>query len=324
MPSKTILRPWEYLRDNRAIVDETKLGVEVIYSWDPFIEKILIHNIKSYFKKNRGLSFNILVGGQITLDWVEDNFNSISLFGGDESFLILNSDDINEKVQERILELTDNINNRSIIFFCLKKELPLVANKSVNKLIFDTPKFWDNRKLLDFIASEMRVNITADILNVIYDVVDSTPAAFVMALNILRLNFANNNSINKELLLKLLTAAKVDNFVAADYLNEKDWSGFYSYLLSANLDAISAAKSFGFLVNHLLKLQDPSYVAKKNKPSRYDLRIEQISNAWSEAEINSVIEKIGKLAYCARVSNTKLNEQLRSELISTYYHDSLV
>lgn len=310
MPSRMINKPWEYLLEQKSVIDLDKMGVHAIYCWDSFIEKILIYHIKSNLKKRNGPILKTLIGQELSKSWIEDNLNTLSLFGGDESYLVINADEMNQEAQETLINLSSNIDNRYVLLFFNKKTNAILSEVE-NVLIFDRPPFWEERRLLDFISSEMRLTLAPDLLNYIFETVGAEVSSYVVALNLIRLNLASGQKIDRARLQELLTVSKLDQFVLIEYLNQKDWLNFYSYLMQTPIDGSEGAKLFSFIVGHLLKLRDPSYVTKKKRPSKYDLRIEQISRAWSEDEIDKLIRIFGELATISRSGAEVLNKKIR-------------
>src|SRR6187455_1332108 len=93
-------KPWGILENHPQILNSNLKGIYVLSVSDPFLERIYQTRISQFVKETLLMEFHVLLGKELTIQWVEDNLLNPGLFSNNCCYLILNSEEVSDKVQE--------------------------------------------------------------------------------------------------------------------------------------------------------------------------------------------------------------------------------
>ena len=313
-------KPWGFFKEHPNLLGPTKTGFFSLYCLDPFIERIAHQRIKQELKKvERKLKF--VIGGEISIDWLEDNFVIPSLFAEDESFHVLHAEDIPNKVQDYILEHQIEFSNKLLILSFTKKSKlfdKLTKNKEGTHYKIELPMFWEGERLLDFYCQEMKITLSRRVRDFLLETVPHVSEHFVNSLKIIRVHLGHGNDGDLESLKELIEPSKFDKFHLAHLFSEKKKTAFYQELLRFTLPKEELMLFFSFMQGHLLKVSDPSYTNdKKGKLSKYDKEIQHSSKHWNADELKREINNFSRMQIKAKSGSVLLTDYLRKSYLGT-------
>jgi DNA polymerase III delta subunit len=247
--------------------------------------------VKDYLLKDCNTqAIHYKFGAEITLAWLQDEFVNLSLFNSQESFFIHHAHEMSQDCQELVCKL--EITGRFLILSfpadnqSFKK---IEKDKKTEYIKIDSPKFWENNKLLDFIIAYYRLRLSYDAKNWILSNIENDLISFSNSCTHLKLNYFDKNEIDLAMVKDLLQTEKLDHFHLASLLAKKKFKEFYELILKFEGDYERVRMVFMFLQSHLLKISDPSYLNKKSKLSQYDKEIQSCSIHW---RLEQIIEKV--------------------------------
>jgi hypothetical protein len=313
-------KPWDFFKENPSILNQKKAGFLSIFCQDPFIERIIHQRIKQELVKIEG-NLKFVLGGEITIDWLEDNYVIPGLFSGTEAFLVLHAEDLSAKVQDYILEhQIDFSENLLILSFTKKAKFfdKLTKNKEGNYFKIEMPMFWEGDRLLDFYCHEMRMNLSRRVREFLLESIPHESEHIVNSLKIIRVHLGNGNDKDLKEIKELIVATKFDKFRLAHLFSEKKKAPFFKELLKLKLPKEELMLFFSFMQGHLLKVSDPSYTEfKKGKLSKYDKEILQSSKHWNDDELKREINFFSKMQIKAKSGSVFLTDELRESYLET-------
>lgn len=309
-------RPWDFLKHHPEIIDRDKKGLTVVYCTDPFIERMLRNKLD--FSSWDGQPSLTLSGMDLSIDWIEENLMTLSLFGGDQSLCVVQGNSITAAVKSFILENKISDGSRNIIFF-LNGDKKFFNNWEKNSdgdfLEVEDPKFWELGKLLTYFADGMAMRLPMDVHNYLMEAVPHNSADFVNTLKTIRLSFGTG-PYNVQSVKSVIPATRLDQFRLASLLGKRKLADFYKELEKLNLDFDEQIGFYNFLQSHLFKLMDVSYIEKKARPSKYDKEIQSHAQLWERSELQKVIRNFSKLEIQAKKKNPYIKEQIREYLLA--------
>jgi hypothetical protein len=297
---------WDYVNGSRD--KNLPFGIYALSSYDTFF----ISSLKKYLTAN--VEFVTLNSSDITTTWVDSNFKSLGLFGNTDSFCINLSGALSADVKDMFLNDELMLEGRHLFFIFDKADdffKKLTQLEYVNGIKIEAPAFWENDKLLDFVADSENVLLSFGAKQKIIEYVDPTVSNFYNVINKLKVNFGQE-SISEIMLGEVLEKNKLDHFEMANLFGYKKMANFYKKLLDIDPDFESLRSLFYFLQTHMSKISDPRYIEKKSKPSKYDKQILSQSKVWKLNELLLVMEFLRTLEHKAKIKNNFLKSDLRS------------
>lgn len=308
---------WDFFKSHDHSLDSGDEGVHSFYAFDPLVSKLFIERIPRNILE--GNKLNILIGNEITEQWVEDNLLSLGLFGNSESYLIHFAEKIPKNVQQ--LFLSGNLISDSRFVILVFNELndfakQLQKSDVVNSIEVTPPMFWENKELLEFFSSYLGVYLSYEASQLIIDSIEPGCSEYYNLLNQLQINFPDKN-IDKDMLLEVMEKNKMDQFELAALFSSRKFNEFYSLLIERLKD--NGFYSFNyFMQSHLLKMLDTSYLDGKKKLSKYDRQILSDAKKWNR---NSLVRAIGyfkKLEVLLRENDEVFMHTLKKDYLKSF------
>lgn len=303
---------WDFLKNFPEGFDTTKSGIFGFNTFDPLIASLL----KSRFPKSKFYEEKLpsLNAKEVTVGWFEDNFQTLGLFGNQESYIINQAQHLSSEVKELISSENLILDNRFLFLFFDKSDefyKSLTKKEQINTIDIQAPAFWENDKLLDFLADYLNVRLSFEAKTTILSSIENTPLDLYNFLTRLAVNF-KDQTVSLAMLEEVIERNRLDNFELAKLFGFKKMKEFYQILLDVEPDFDALRSLFYFLQTHMLKIADPSYINEKNRPTKYDNQILSQSKVWRESELTSVFSFLKRIEVQAKLKNPFIKEEIKS------------
>jgi hypothetical protein len=306
---------WDYIKSYPLGLDSNKPGLIAFYCFDPLVASLVKQRFpKDIFEESK---LPVFQGKELKLNWFEDNFMSLGLFGNHESFAINDAETLDSSIKDFLQKQDLILDNRYLILFFNKLDdffKTLSKLDHVQCVEIQAPAFWEQDKLLDFLSDYLKIPLSFEAKNAILNFVEPMPIEFYNLLTKLGVNFPGQ-SITLTMLETVLEKNRLDNFEMAKHFGFKKMKEFYQHLLEIEPDFESLRSLFYFLQTHMIKLADPSYIAQKNRPTKYDTQIQTQSKLWKQQELNQVLLFLKKLEFMAKTKNMFVWQEIKSALL---------
>jgi len=311
--------PWELVQNRPSIINEGEEGLVALYFADPFVENLILGRIPRNVSQNN--EFHIVNGKDIDRAWIEDNFQTLSLFGGQDSYLVIEAQNLPASSKEFLLSDEFSPTGQSLIlsFKSDSRYFNKLAKKGAG-LFFQVqePKFWEGDKLLGFLADEMKIRLSYGAKNYLKDSLESNSLEFHNALSLIQLHYPEESEVQEDQVRRLVRGRKLDHFELASWFGQKNNTAFYKKILSVELDFDAMRSLFSFMQSHLFRLLDPSYVEGKARMSRYDKEILSHSKLWDKVDLMDKMNMFGELEIDAKSKSADLKNKIRRIFLETY------
>ncbi len=313
-------QPWDIMGKHSYLLEESQKGLYAFQCYDPYIEKIFLNKIPSHFYGESGRI--VMEGSDVTLDWFKENIESLDFFSSDQSYLVLQGELVPKDTLDYIAKSEIDWGERYflILFHTEAKVLALLKKKKDATVIkVEAARFWEGQKLLQFLCDQIRLSLPYNIQNYIVEAIPSEPGLLIQSLKKINQHLKEGGSLDLEIIKKIISVEKIDQFEMARLYGEKRWPLVFEKLLIHTSDYDGLMHIFRFLQGHLIKVADPSYIRKKSRPSKYDKNIETQSSLWKMSEVRS---ELSFLASCETLSKSKSSDlvnKLRMRLLNSYF-----
>jgi hypothetical protein len=308
-------KPWGILDNHPHILNSDLKGIYALSVSDPFLERIYQSRVSQFVKETLSMEFHVLLGKELTIEWVEDNLLNPGLFSNNCCYLVLNSEEVSDKVQELLLNNSINISNSYLLMSFLKNSKffkKLSEKKTMVCYLVEPVMFWEFDRLLDFFAKEIKVQLNLEIKKYLLDNIENESGSFINALKIIKLNSINNIPTLKEV-SKLIPPNKIDFFVMATLYSKKQKKEFFAKLLESGNEDFNWHQFISFMIGHFIKMLDTSTLSS-TKP--YERDIINFAKLWTKEELVKEIKLFGDLQTEAKIKKN-LKEKLRLCLLES-------
>jgi len=310
---------WDFLKNHEEVINPHSKGLYSFWSFDPFINRILKERIPEQLG---GENPRVLLGNDLSPEWIENNLQTLSLFGGGEPYIVQHAELIPNSVSEMILEGQVDFSDRFFILF-FYKDCPLrqKLNKKKDEAIHTSimaPAFWEFSKLLDFLADYFHIRFSFEGKKFFLDTIPHECAAFYNALNVLKLIYPDHQELSQKDIEDVLVSTRLDKFQLAQLFCQRKFNGFFAKLLSIELDYDQLRSFFSFMQGHLIKVMDPSYVERKPRVSKYDREIVGQSKMWRKKDLLKSIRTFAELEILVKRKDPSLLPRLRQYYLSSF------
>ena len=311
--------PWDFYKSNPTTIDINKKGLYGIQFCDEFISHILMERLPKELTESD--DFFKVNAAELTPDWFEEKFQTMSLFSQNESYFVIEAQNLPAKTKKWLEENPLKLEDQFLIFSfpSSSKIFDSFSKKIEGEFIkIDPPRFWESLMHLEFICNHFSLNLPMDVKNYLIQSLENTSYEFFQAANLLGLYFPGGSNIKLEYVQRLIRPNKLDHFSLASLFGAKKRSQFFKLITQSELEFDQMRGLFYFMQNHLFKLMDPSYCEGKNRLSKYDREILSQSKIWSNAELQKEMHTFGELELDAKSKNPLLKNRLRLEYLSSY------
>jgi DNA polymerase III delta subunit len=315
MSSSNKWLPWDFVKVNPEVIDVAKPGIYALSCSDPYIERMIMKRIPR--DKLHNGHFSVLAPNDFTVSWIEDNLQTLSLFGDNSSYLVLMAEKLEAATRDYLSAGKLSVDSR-FLFLLFSEEAKffneLEKANVATCLRVDTPRFWEGQKFVQFLADEMGLRLSYDVINSILEVTEAVGDKLVAALKLLAMEEGGRGLADARFARELLVPNKLDQFELASLYGRKERAKFFEILQNLAPDNDVLRGLFAFMQGHLLKVLDPSYIKKKPRPTKYDKEIEAQSRLWNGTELQEEIGFFARLEIEAKKRSPELKHQMKLRL----------
>jgi len=311
--------PWDYLKANQQTLNPSKSGVYSFQFCDEFVGHIILELLPKELTKSG--NFFKINGADITIDWLEDKFKTISLFSTNESYLVIEAQNLPQKTKKWLEENPLEITDQFLIFSFSKpsKTFEQLSKKMSGEFIkIEAPRFWEGLQHLEFICNFFNLSLPMNVKNYLLGALENTSYEFFQAANLLSLYFPGGVDIRLDYVQRLIRPSKLDHFQLANLFGTKKRSHFFGMLSSKDIDFEQLRSLFTFMQGHLFKMMDTSYCDGKSRLSKYDKEILSHAKAWSVDDLQRECHLFGELEIDAKSKSPLLKNRLRVEYLASF------
>lgn len=278
-------------------------------TFDPLCLKL----VKDYLVRgSEGRIIHHKLASEVSKEWIEEEFQTLSLFGGSDCFFIHQAQDLKVDMIEILgkLELTDRF-----VILSFENEAAswkkLLKEGQIKTLVIESPRFWELNKLLDFVCLYLRLPLSYEAKAWILDSLENNLGTFYNSCSLLKLNFPESKEVSLKDVQSLFNQEKLDQFALASLFARKKFADFFERLISLEEDFEKMRSFFNFMQSHLVKMADVSYLSKKPRLTQYDKDLQSTSRLWKKEEIVKEIERFNRWEVQSKKKDTFLWYDLR-------------
>ena len=305
---------WDFFHSVKKDLLADLEGVLALNTFDPVCLKM----VKDYL--TRGMGERVLhykMAAEVSKGWIEEEFQTLSFFGGQESFFIHQAQDLNADLLEMLLKL--DLQGRFIILSFEADNAvwkKIVKEGSVSTLQIEPPKFWEPNKLLDFVCTYLRLPLSFEAKSWMLDALENNIGTFYNSASLIKLNHPDTPEVNLTQVKELLTLEKLDQFALASLYARKKSADFFDRVISLQGDFDRMRALFNFLQSHLIKMMDTSYLAQKPRLTQYDKDLQSTSKLWKPAELKTEIERFNRWELMCKKRESHLWHELKEAALN--------
>jgi hypothetical protein len=300
---------WDFFSSyNRETLNSYE-GILALNTFDPICLKM----VKDYL--TRGLNDKVLhykMAFEITKPWIEEEFQTLSLFGNSESFFIHHAHDLSADTQDALTK--SDITGRFVLL-SFENELAawkkLIKDGKVATLIIEPPRFWELNKLLDFVCNYLRLPLSYEAKTWMLDALENNLGTFYNACCLIRLNHPDSKEVSVQDVKELLTLEKLDQFQMASLVARKKHKEFFEKLVALEGDFEKMRTFFNFMQSHLIKMADTSYLAQKPRLTQYDKDLQSSSKLWKGPDLMEQVEKFNRWELLCKKKDSHLWHEIK-------------
>ncbi len=313
MPSKWQI--WDFFSSFKKDFLHDFQGIMALSTFDPISLKLVKDHLV-YGAGERIIHYKM--ASEVTKNWLEEEFQTLSLFGDSESFFIHSAQDLHADLMEIISKL--DIGQRFLILSfesetsAFKK---IVKDSKVEILSISAPPFWELNKLLDFVCVYLRLPLSYEAKSWMNEALDNTLASFYNSCSLIKLNHPDSRDISLNDVRELLTVEKLDQFALASLYARKKFQPFFDKIVSLEGDFEKMRGFFNFLQSHLIKMADTTYLAKKDRLTQYDKDLQSTSKLWRSPELMHEIGRFNRWELMCKKKDSLLWHELKDASLRT-------
>jgi len=284
-------------------------GLLALNTFDPICLKL----VKDYLV--RGLSDQVIhykMASEITRPWIEEEFQTLSLFGNTESFFIHQAHDLPADIIELLTKL--DITGRFVLLSFENELAPwkkLVKEGKIPTLTIEAPRFWELNKLLDFVCNYLRLPLSYDSKTWILEALENNLSTFYNSCCLIKLNHPEAKEIGLSEVKELLTLEKLDQFQLASLLARKKSQQFFNKLVALEGDFDKMRDFFRFMQSLFIKMVDTSYLSQKPRLTQYDKDLQSTAKLWKDSEIMDEIQRFNRWEILCKKKDSQFWHELK-------------
>lgn len=306
---------WDFFSSfDRAYLSNYQ-GVLGLNTFDPLCLKM----VKDYLFRGAGDKIiHYKLASEVTKNWIEEEFQTLSLFGESDNFLIHQAQDLKVDIIELLSTL--DLQGRFVILSfenegnAWKK---ILKEKKIQCLQVEAPRFWEINKLLDFVCAHLRLPLSYEAKAWMLESLDNDLGTFYNSCCLIKLNHPDAKEVSAEHVKALLTLERLDQFSLASLFARKKSSDFYEKLIALEGDFEKMRSFFGFMQGHLVKMADTSYLAQKPRLNQYEKELQNTSRLWKTPEIMEAVALFNRWELLCKKKDSLLWHELRESHLSS-------
>lgn len=284
-------------------------GVLALNTFDPVCLKL----VKDYLMRGAGQrTVHYKMAAEVSRDWIDEEFQTLSLFGGEDCFFIHQAQDLSADLLERLLNL--DIPGRFVLLSFESDNAAwkkIVKESKVETLQVEAPKFWEPHKLLEFVCNHLRLPLSYEARAWMMESLENNLPTFYHSGCLIKLNHPDSSEIGLTPVKELLVSDKLDQFALASLFARRKAVDFYGKLIIFQQDFDKLRSLFGFLQGHLVKMLDTSYLSQKARLTSYDKDLQSTSRLWKPEELLSEIERFNRWELMCKKKDSLLWHEIK-------------
>lgn len=284
-------------------------GLLAINTFDPICLKL----VKDFLTRGSGdRIIHYKMASEVTKEWIEEEFQTLSLFGNSESFFIHQAHDLKSDMIEILSNL--EVTGRFLLLSFENEQTAwkkLVKDGKIPTLTVEAPRFWELNKLLDFVCAHLRLPLSYEAKTWILDALENNLGTFYNACCLIKLNHPEAREVGINEVKELLTLEKLDQFQLASLLARKKQKDFYDKLVLLEGDFEKMRGFFMFMQSHLIKMADPSYLAQKPRLTQYDKDLQSTAKLWKPQDLMSEVERFNRWELLCKKKDSHLWHEIK-------------
>ncbi len=312
---------WDYFRANQAPIDPS-VRVYAFNCFNPFIFKMIKSKIDYSLFENHELK--VILGKELTEDWIREKLKTMDLFGGAESYLIQSAEDISENCW-RILFAEDDLilDNRYLIFNFNKvdtsfKQLVKFDSDKLKIVSINAPAFWEENELIRFLADHFQVYLDYKAIEAIKAEVNFDFTAYFHLFNAIKQSYGDKLNVTNTDINELFSDFKLDQFGLAELFSTKRFKEFYQKFIPIVERQSNVIPFLYFMQSHLLKIYDPAAIESKSKHTKYDRQILAQANMWNKADLAKAIAYFSDLLIQVKSRDTFCEYKIKRDYLKYF------
>ncbi len=280
---------WDYFSSFNRQHLQSYQGVLILNTFDPLCLKLVKDHLF------RGANERIIhhkLASEVNKNWIEEEFQTLSLFGNGDSFFIHSAQDLNAELLE--LMTTLDLQDRFVVLSFENEGASwkkLIKNNELDILQVEPPRFWETNKLLDFVCQYLRLPLSYEAKTWILEALENDLGTFYNSCCLIKLNYPDSKEVSISDVKELLTLEKLDQFAMASLYARKKFKDFFEKLIFLEGDFEKMRGFFMFMQSHLVKMADTSYLNQKPRLTQYDKDLQSTSKLWKSLELTEEVER---------------------------------
>lgn len=306
---------WDFFNSVKRDFLDSFEGVLGISTFDPICLK-LTKDFLTGGAPHKTIHYKM--ASEVTKNWLEEEFQALSLFGNTESFFIHQAQDLNAELMEYITKL--EITGRFLILSFESENAAwkkILKDSTLTTLTLEAPKFWEPNKLLDFVASYLKLPLSYESKSWMLDALENNLGTFYNACCLVKLNHPESKEVSLKEVQELLTLEKLDQFALISLFARKKMAPFFERVVALSGDFERMRFFFNFIQSHLIKMVDPSYLSQKPRLTQYDKDIQNSSKLWKTDELMLEIERFNRWELMSKKKDALLWHELKDALLKS-------
>lgn len=305
---------WDFFSSVKNDYLEGASGVIVFNTFDFQSLKV----VKDYLLKSLSNPVHHKLASEVTIEWIENEFLTLSFFSNSDSFFIHQAQDLNAEILEKLGSL--ELENRFILLNFESENASfkkILKEKKLKVLQIEAPRFWENNKLLDFTASFVRLPLSFEAKNWVLNSLENTFQQFYNSCCLLKLNYPQLPEVGLKEVKEVLEVERLDSFHLANIFCKKNFMLFFGELIKLEGDFDKMRGFFLFMQSHLIKVADTRFLDGKDRLSQYDKGIIQVAKFWKHDELVGWISFFNDLEIMAKRKDSSLWNKLKFSYLTS-------
>jgi hypothetical protein len=308
---------WDFFSSYRRDYLRSFEGVLAINTFEPTCLKL----VKDFLLRDLSdRTVHYKMASDVTAEWIEEEFQTLSLFGNLDSFFIHEANELSSETIDLLGKLS--LEGRFVVLSFENEQSgwkKALKEKKFTSIMIEAPRFREYGKLLDFACSYLRLPLSFESKNWILESLENDLGTFYNAAFLIKLNFPDSKEIGLLQVKELLTIEKLDRFYLASQFSRKKLIIFYEKLVELECDFDKMRSFFTFLQSHIVKMLDPSYLSRKSFLTQYDKEIQSTSRIWKNDELIHQLKLFNHWEILCKRKDGSLWAELKRELIRIQY-----
>ena len=261
------------------------------------------------------------VGEDLTRDFLETEFQGLSLFGPGESYIIHRPETIPAaSIEYMVSDRFDPGERLMVLCFdsnpAMLKKIAKKPNTTHTEV--EPPRFWETQKLLDFICFYFKIPLSFESKQYLLESLEGNFDVLYQAAQSIKISFPDVKEISLKDTQEIVSRERLDQFLLAQIFGKKKMVQFFEKILELNLEFDRMRFFFGFMQSHLVKIADISYLQGKARLSNYDKDIQSAAKIWKQDDLFKWIECFNQWEILAKRKDDSLHTHIKQSYLQSF------